>query len=186
MCKTISDDGVNTDFPAKGGEKWFIRGEEFTVGTTHQKYFETNGDPDTLYLSMRNSTGKGFVITHKAFLDKAKREEPIIERYITPNKFLSSKPCDQGIWAFGVATGYFSAKGMPENPMFELTKAVAIGKVLNNSWKISDLYHNFMVKTHEPISTDWLLWMAKLLDLVPKTSSGPDRGTLLRLLGIRE
>ncbi len=171
-------------FPAKGGEKWFIRGREFTVGTTHQKYFETNGNSETLYLSMRGDDGTCYVITHKAFLDKAKREEPIVERYITPAQILDSNPCNAGVLKLGFTLGV--AKYGAGTHCWQVVRAIENNGHMNRKYKVSELYDWFKMSTGAEPENSYLLFLAKALNLVPRDSNGPDRGTLKRLLGIKE
>ncbi len=169
------------EFPAKGGEKWFIRNKEFTVGTTHQKYFETNGDSSTLYLSMRDADGKCFVITHKAFMEKASRETPIKEVFITPRQILAGLPCEEGIVALGAVLGVSSL----ENSAWKVVYFLENRGLMDKTFKVSELYAKRVTRQFM-VPDSWLNFLAKLLNLIPAMKTGPDRETLKRLLGIKE
>lgn len=181
MCN-VKEKAEKQEFPAKGGEHWYYKGEQFTIGTTDHHYFETSGNPDALYVSMRDSAGKSWVITQKAFIDKFKREEPIVDRYIIPNQILKRKPCSEGVMALGnVLVGkreYSSA--------WEAALGIQKSGNMNNAFKVSELYAWYKSCYGREPANEYLLFLAKALNLVPESSNGPDRATLKRLLGIKE
>lgn len=164
------------DLP-KGGEKWFIGNKEFTIGTLGQKYYDTNGDPDKLYMSMRGPEGECYIITMDAFVKKARREAPRIELFITPDQIMRAKPCEAG------ARFLYKHLGIKfeNDPYLDGATLAASGKrslVLS----VQELYMAYYLGN---APDTWLVFLAKVLKLIPEQSCGPDRTTLKRLLGIK-
>jgi hypothetical protein len=181
MCVSISK-----EFPAKRGETWFIKGVAYTVGITNMKYIDTNGDPDTLYVFLRpvgGTSDEGWVITRKAFLDKAKREEPIKDVFITPRQILDAEPCADGVQALGAVLGV----SIWSDPPWLAANRIADKSMMDNAVKVSDLYTWYKNGIGRIPDISYLKFLAVVLGLIPRQIvQGPDRETLKRLLGIKE
>lgn len=180
--------GTNKIFSAKMGEVWYLKGKPYVVIATNFKYMDTNGDPDTLYVALRaedhadgNPDSERWIITRKAFTEKASKEPPVFkEVYVTPDQILRSDPCKDGIGALGFALGF------PNFSIYELVRALTKGGFLDKPYNVSELYSVYKFWAKREPNTEWLLYLAKLLNVLPSQSNMNDRATLKRLLGIKE
>lgn len=168
-------------FPAKTGDTWLLKGAPMKVCTTEASYFETNGDPSVQYVVLQDKEGGHHLITRKAFLDKAKREEPIVELFITPRQILDAKPCEGGIQALASCIGMATEGASVVTALRSLYENDRI----DSAYKVSELHTWYMAVYGAYPDDRYLLFLAKALKLVPESSSGPDRATLKRLLGIK-
>lgn len=185
MCHKYSPAGPTNkkeEFPAKGGEKWYIDGKEFTIGTSGHKYFESNGDPDKLYATMRDENGVLYIITEDAFLKKAVREPKLVDKHISPDKLMRADPCIGGVRALCQVLGIKDYG----DTFYSMVKALTKSGELNVQRSVNEFYGAYWRKFGEAPGDSYLLFVAKALNLVPKDSKGPDRATLCRMLGIKE
>lgn len=171
------------------GSKWVILGEVYAVRATGQEYLAGNGfDPNARYISLyrlkpdgnySDSRAPSHVITHKRFAELAKPFEALTERFVSASTLLNSEPCDIGVEFILQALG-----GGPTKTLFGNLRMLVTRTGLSNSYPCKWWYDKYKaIRGHFP-PTGWLLFAARALDLVPKSSNGPDRATLLRLLGI--
>lgn len=163
--------------------RWWIQGKEYEVRGLGRKYLFSNGNPDTLYLAINDvKSGDGYIMTHSRFAQEAEPHAPRIERFVTPGQLLAAGPCEDGVLALGRFLFDKNYSGC-ESPVYEVTRTVIAQGKLSQAYRLQSMY-DFMGQKRIPDS--WLLFVAKVLNLVPKHAiQGPDRATLLRLLGIK-
>lgn len=166
-----------TDFSPKIEDIWYINGRKIVIDQPLLRYFNKEQDVATKYLSFQFEDGEHCIITHSLFKSSATREEPRVERFVTPRQILNAKPCEDGVIALGKILELKSV-----DKAWEALDLLYKGQKMNCSYKVSELYNWWGEIGSVP--TSWLLFMAQLLNLVPKDSRGPDRETLKRLLGI--
>lgn len=172
------------------GSTWYIEDREIVVEHVLLQYYN-NGNGETPYLSFQwKDTKKWAIITHTAFKSSAKLETKPVERHVTPRELMLGGVCSEGAYKLGVMLA-----GMAPGSEQIMTSASAVARitqrlVFSGKWKtpmsVQHLWdkHLKMYGGDEPSNTE-LLYVAKVLNLVPKESAGPDRYTLLRLLGIK-
>jgi len=172
------------EFQALPGETWFIKNQPMKIISVAASYIDTSGDPSTKYVVLKDGMGEHHLITRRAFMDKAKREEPLVERFISPYQIMYAGACSEG------AHVLFELIGLKfENDTFLDGLTLGASGKMHNSFKVSDLYHRHcreILSSRAKTRTSWLLFIAKALDLVPQSSNMSDRPTLMRLLGIKD
>lgn len=188
MCNGAPEkkDGV-VPFSHKGvivdtGTVWYMDGRKIVIDQPVLHYHNTNGDVYTKYLSFQFQDDKSWnICTHRMF-SSAKLEDPIKDVFITPRQILDAKPCENGIKALGVTIGVITINDMA----WEASMKISVNGHMDRAYKVSVLYdwYERTCKSVPPVS--YLLFLAKLLKLVPDRSMGVDEATLKRLLGIRE
>jgi hypothetical protein len=181
MCVTNTPGACKDLFPAKAGEQWFIKGIPYVVGIHNQQYIYGNGnDSEARYVSLTAQDGTPCIITHRKFLELAKREEPSVERFITPDQIMLNKPCEEG----AKALFRFLRVAYTGSPYIQGANLAASGK-RSLAINIKDLYKAHYDLGYGQMQDSWLLFLAKALNLIPDRSMGVDRATLLRLLGVK-
>lgn len=159
------------------GEIWYIYGKPYVVSATNQKYFETNGDPEKLYLSVLSTDCTQYIITHDAFEKKAKSKPELPVVYITPDEILAANPCDEGIFALAQALS-----GIPHATKYAALKYLLQSIRIYRKYTVNELCKLLPLGTVVP--TSWLQFIAHTKGLIPSKTSCQDLRTLKRLLGI--
>lgn len=179
MCKVTN---AKPEFAAQGGETWYLNGEPYTIGTSGCSYFETNGNPETLYLNIRDKNGKCYIITHKAFMEKATKNNPIKDVFVTPRDILNMQPCDSGVVDLAVALDCCNYGVKP----WEAALKIQDSGRMDCAYTVNELYRWYMEKNGGLVPNSYLLFLARKLNMIPKVGNGPNIDTVKRLLGIKE
>lgn len=164
------------------GTVWYMDGRKIIIDQPVLHYHNTNGDVNTKYLSFQFQDDKSWnICTHKMFAGSAKTEEPLVERFITPDQIMRKSPCMEG------ASTLYKYLGIPysEDPYLNGANLAASGK-RSLAMNMQSLADGHLAMGRGRMPDNWLLFLANALNLVPNMRKGPDRATILRLLGIKE
>lgn len=171
----------------KIGDPVVIGGDEYKITAMGMKYLNSNGDPDRLYASLyRGKDHTLFIMTHGAIMRDGRK--PMVDRIVTPAQIINAGACIEGLGALAVLAcgGNREAfKGLTkEQAVYKLTVQLVACNMASLGYKVSDLYAGYTTNYGQEPDTSWLLFLAKMLHLVPEQSSGPGRAALKNLLGI--
>jgi len=184
MCDTLVVEGKQVN----PGQRWYLRGEWYAVCYLDQAYLFTNGDPEARYLSLaRDRDWSRFIITHKAFIREAKSKPDPVVHYITIGQIMEAGPCSSGLWDLVEMFGTDTSPELSDIALaYRITTHLTHNGDISRKFTVQELYDRFVARhKYRPVAAR-LLFIAKVLKLVPATSEGPGRATLLRLLGIEE
>ena len=169
------------------GQKWYLQNVGYDIRYLGQAYLFTNGDPDARYVSLiRDGDFVGFIITYKAFIREAKSKPDRVVHFISIGRIMEAGPCSSGLWDLVAMFGADASPGSDVALSYRITTRLTHNGDISRKFTVQELYDRFVATRKYQPSAAMLLFIAKILKLVPDGSNGPGRATLLRLLGIEE
>lgn len=171
-------------FTYSPGDNLFIKGTEYVVLNTDMRYMDTNGDPNKLYCSLHGKEDSSrWIVTHDKLLELVAKPMRIYS--LTPDQILEVGPCDDGLrFLVDFLRGIGSSRGLSR---YQMLREIVRSNKLNNTFSLQALYSGYLdIYSGVAPPTSWLMWVAKMLKVIPQQSNETKNyDTLKRLLGIK-
>jgi hypothetical protein len=166
------------------GSKWVCKGDVLTVKQTGLRYFNNPDSNPTMYAIVEDADGQQLLMTHAAIRRDCKpwAEKPTL--FVTLGGILNADPCREGL--LQLCRMYGCGQLVDTNSStFQLMQLFVGHPSINKAVSVQEFY-NLYHANNGYVSGAHLRFVCKMLNLVPRASNGPDRATMLRLLGIKE